>query len=292
MATTPEYGLRYPSGGENVDIATNIQNLATDVETTLSENFISTTGGAVTGPLTLLYGKAGGLRYGGSGPQVLYGVGGPYDTTNEVDLIDLPVGSIWVDTEWQFMSIGAGQRPVTWIKTATNDSEGTAWSVMSGDTGPRDLLGMGSYMFGPTLGGNMDNMNPFTAIVFRRVDNTITITFSGCNFVMNSGNWEIIFGIYGVAAYSNPDWSWGLNSSGAVYGMAVTDSTGSTKPIRLRRSGDYTYFELYAPTGTYTYSGSISYTANQSQWPSLDNWGESGYIGGSGADPDTYDFVV
>ena len=53
MATTPEYGIRYPSGGDDVDIATSLQNLALDVEGAMNDNLVPATGGTLTGDLTI-----------------------------------------------------------------------------------------------------------------------------------------------------------------------------------------------------------------------------------------------
>lgn len=124
MATTPEYGIRYPSGGDDVDIATSLQNLALDVEGAMNDNLLPATGGTLTGPITVPYGNTGGIHIGGSGPQILSGTGSPEG------VVTAPVGSTWRDTN---ATTGA----VKWIKAS--GAGNTGWKVEYGDTGFRNV---------------------------------------------------------------------------------------------------------------------------------------------------------
>lgn len=296
MATTPELGMRYPDGGDNVDIPTSIEELALDVEATLTSLYIPTDGGAMTGRLSFPYGKDGGLSFGGSGPQVMSGTGSPYDASNYIDMEGLPIGSVWIQTDWQPIKASSTlKRPVVWNKTAANNSDYNGWSVINGDTGPRDLAGAMTWgTGGMNLGTYMDMSTPFTTAVLRRVDNNITLYFSGCNFSSSPSGWNEFIGLKNddTSLGYHETYSWGLNANDAIYGMCITDSSGAVKPIRARRYSGYTMFEIYGPSGSSTYTGSLTYPAKQSQWPTK-NWnGSVSVVGYLGYDPGSEDFMV
>ncbi len=124
MATTPEFGFRYPDGSDNVDIPTGIQELAFDVEDTLSSDYLTKAGGSLTGALTVPYGIDGGIHIGGSGPRDMAGTGSPEG------VVTAPVGSTWRDTN---ATTGA----IRWIKAS--GAGNTGWRVEYGDTGWRDV---------------------------------------------------------------------------------------------------------------------------------------------------------
>ena len=291
MATTPDYGLRYPSGGDNVDVATNLQNLALDVEGTLNDHFISTDGGALTGPLTVPYGKDGGIKIGGSGPQVLSGTKSPYHNDNLTDLQNLAVGSLWIQTDWQYDWPSAPvDSTVVWVKKWPTPSNQNQWAILYGDTGSRDLSPSSGYFFGSQLNVNlgtyMDTGTPFTTCTLRRINNTITAEMSVINFTTTRSGWEVIWG-YDDTSDSTYGYSWGV-SGNAVYGTAFQESSSTMKPFRVRSSGGFTTFEIYAPSGTATYSASVSFPAHQWQWPgNIYSLTVQGYIGEG---PNNYDY--
>lgn len=125
MATTPEFGFRYPDGSDNVDIPTGIQELAFDVEDTLSSDYLTKAGGSLTGALTVPYGIDGGIHIGGSGPRMMSGTGSPEG------VVTAPIGSIWFQSD---STVG-----VTHWKKASGVGN-TGWVVMSGDTGWRKIV--------------------------------------------------------------------------------------------------------------------------------------------------------
>lgn len=124
MATTPEFGFRYPDGSDNVDIPTGIQELAFDVEDTLSSDYLTKAGGSLTGALTVPYGIDGGIHIGGSGPRDMAGTGSPEG------VVTAPAASTWRDTN---ATTGA----VKWIKAS--GAGNTGWKVEYGDTGFRNV---------------------------------------------------------------------------------------------------------------------------------------------------------
>ena len=277
--------MRYPGGGDDVDMATHLQNLALDVEDTLQTSFISTEGGVVTGPVTLLYGLGGGIKYGGSGPQILSGIKSPYDSDNELVLQNLAVGSMWIQTDYCPYAVGTGTIAVTWIKKWSSPGYNSEWAILYGDSGVRNVTSswMNFNIGGAhSLGAYMDNTTPFSTSTIRRVNNTITVEMTAINFTTTRSGWEIVYGYesYSGASYG---YSWGLDGN-SIYGTAFQEASSTMKPFRVRDDGTYTYLELYAPSSSATYSASVSFPANQAQWPNDDvfGYGEQGYLG---ADP-------
>jgi hypothetical protein len=283
MATTPEYGIRYPSGGDDVDIATSLQNLALDVEGAMNDNLLPATGGTLTGPITVPYGNTGGIHIGGSGPQVLSGTKSPYHTDNVLVLENLAVGSLWIQTDYAWKSVGIVSNEyssVVWVKKWPTSSYQNQWAVLYGDTGPRNVMDGGMLAYNVNGGSYLDTGTPFTDFQIRRINNTIYATMTGINFTSTQAGWTdtVIIEDADAGNADSPGYSWGP-SGDTIFGTAFQESSSTMKPFRVYKSGNIFSFQVYAPSGTALYSATISYPARPYRWPRVESNRKLGYLG-------------
>ena len=229
MATTPEYGIRYPSGGDDVDIATSLQNLALDVEGAMNDNLLPATGGTLTGPITVPYGNTGGIHIGGSGPQILSGTGSPEG------VVTAPVGSQWTDT-------AATTGAVSWIKAS--GSGNTGWKVAYGNTGGRNMAAVSM----------LNSWTVASTATLRRVNSEVRLDFTLSDASATADT-----------AYRLPS---GLRPANTFWGTVSTSTASFTESCAfyITTAGDIRIAGYTACSGTY-YIGATFPTDDA--WPSV-----------------------
>lgn len=189
MATTPEYGIRYPSGGDDVDIATSLQNLALDVEGAMNDNLLPATGGTLTGPITVPYGNTGGIHIGGSGPQILSGTGSPEGA------VTAPPGSTFTQTN----ATNDVKGWIRWNKATGTGSSG--WVVgPEYDTGWRDMTAV-ALLNGWTAGSRLQLRRLGNTVRYNGFVNAAAATNRIFYFLpagFRPANWEYLTVLYGT----------------------------------------------------------------------------------------------